>query len=269
MPTFNPNEPRGVLLLMELALYGFIVLCFLLCVLCISYVIYDSQGVIFLGGYIPNAYFFLPVRLAVIIFHAYMYVMIFSGIASMGGILIAYMFYMFLLISRELRISSGIKHLSLGTFRSSQNVRTFYRAIQIVQHQILYTCNFGVYILLINAVCMKTGIYFTFTLLRYWGRLKLVTKAPMVIGDLMCVGYWVFLLQMGCLFYVGCKKTLISWQRHNWGFMEQIKLMRRFHRSCRPIVFSYGSQFVMGRKSVLKFFRGVSRGTCRALLATK
>ncbi len=91
----------------------------------------------------------------------------------------------------------------------------------------------------------------------------------MIIGDLLVMGYWTFFLEIGCLFYVGGSKTLESWKRHNWGFQEQNRLMKRFCRSCKLIFFSYGRQFVVGKLSVLNYYKGVERGIFRSLLTVR
>lgn len=269
MPNFKPNQPHGVFLMVEIAMATSCLVCVTSCISAISYLCYDPGGVIFFGGFIPRAYLKSWISFLIICFHSYMIAVYFSGVSALGAMIIGYMFYLYLLISRELRMGTNVKYLCDSSFRISQNVRLVYRAIQVLGQHLLLTCSCGLYILGCNALFIKTSIYLTFVLLRYWSELKLITKVPMLIGDILAVGWWTFVLELGCLYFVAGKRTLMSWNRHNWGFQEQNRLMRKFQRSSKPILLCYGTQFVIGPLSVLRFYRCVIRGTFRVLLATK
>lgn len=228
--------------------------------------IQDPRGIIFLGDYVPEKYFYFPIRLAVIIFHAYVAGGVFASVSILIGFTVWYIIYMYFLISLELRIGKKT-YVTFSQFRKPVNIRNFYRALQVLHQQAMLHSRFGFYIMVFNALFMINCVYFTFVLLRFWKELKFVSKAPIIVADFLGFGYWTFVLFLGCKFCVGGNKTLTSWRKHDWGFGELNKLMIKFHKSCRVIVFSHGIQFVIGRMTLLRFFRGVVRGTFRALLA--
>jgi len=76
-------------------------------------------------------------------------------------------------------------------------------------------------------------------------------------------------LEFGRFLFCRGTKVIKSWKVDEKNYQGESKVMKKFARSCKPIVLSYGKQFVVGRVSVLVFFRGIVRGTFRALLATK
>lgn len=268
MPQFDPDSTGGTFLLLEILLAIFYSSIFTLALLGLLLLFYDPRGIIFLGGLIPQQYFTIYAAIPVILFHVYMIIVICSNLSATGGPLILFMSYLYFIIARELRIGQK-GYLTSAEFRNAENIRLFYRSFQIIHQQSMISCYLGVYVLVAHAIFMMAGIYVTFVLIRYWELLQAIPKALMVVGDFLIIGYWTLLLQIGCRFYIDGNKTLGSWKRNNWGLPENTKLMKKFVRSCTLILISYGKQFVIGRKTVMSYYKGVEKGTFRALLATK
>ncbi len=268
MPQFDPNTSGGIFLLLEILLVLFYSSIFAMSVLGILLLFYDPRGVIFIGGLIPSQYFTAYVAMPVVFFHLYMITVICSNLAVIGGSLILFMSYLYFMIALELRIGR-VAYLTSKEFRNAESVRLFYRSFQIIHQQCMISCYLGVYALVAHAIFMMAHIYVTFVLIRYWELLHAIPKALMVVGDFLGIGYWTLLLQIGCRFYIDGSKTLGSWKRNNWGQPETKKLMKKFVKSCTLILISYGKQFVIGRKTVMTYYKGVEKGTFRALLATK
>lgn len=268
MPKFDTSTAGGKFLCLDIILMLFYIECILLYFGIVVYLVYDPQAIIFLGALIPSDYFCFPVAMPIVLFHAYIFGGMCCSIAAIGGPIIMYAFYMYFMINQEMRL--GRKNYTTNNeFRKSAKIRLFYRAFQIIHQQAMINNFLGFYILVANAFFMATAIYLTFVLIRYWSELQFISKAPLIIGHILSLGYWTLMLQIGCMFYVSGSKTLGSWKRHNWGFQEQNRLMLKFHRSCTLVLFSYGKQFVIGRLSVLNYYKGVERGTYRALLMLK
>lgn len=268
MPKFDPNKAKGMFQLLDISLILFYIVCILLYTFCIMVLLNNPKGVIYIGSLIPSKYFTLPVALAVIVFHAYMFAVVCTSAAALGGPIIMYSYYIYFMISHELFMGRA-KYICDEKFRSGQNIRKFYRSLQVIHQHTMQHSNLGIYVVIVNSFCEASSIYLSFVLIRFWTELKIVSKAPLIVGDLFSLGYWPVILQMGRMFYLGGCRTLGSWKRHDWGFQEQNKLMRKFVKSCQMILICYGKQFVVGRKSVLIYFKGVERGIFRVLLMTK
>jgi len=120
-----------------------------------------------------------------------------------------------------------------------------------------------------NALIMAMSIYCNFVLIRYWDQLQLISKWQLIIWSVVFMGAWTFVLELGMFLFSIGNRVLGSWKGGNWGSLRENRQMSMFHRSCKPIVLSYGRQFVIRKVSIFVFFRGVTRGMFRALLATK
>jgi len=265
-PSFNPekNKQNQVLciLLQLLALIGVVSYPLILIIL-----IYDPRAVNFLGDLVPQKYFVFPVRLLIIVFHAYLLVIVHASIVGIGCIIITYGFYVTPILIRELRRGRPNTYRMEDTLRRPENIRHVYRSLQVLHANAL--CFMGFFIVICNALFMATSIYWIFVLVRYWEKLQLISKAQIVIWSVVFMGAWTFVLELGRFLFSKGNKVLGSWKGGNWGSVRENRLMKKFHRSCKPIVLSYGRQFVVGKVSVLVFLRGVTRGMFRALLTTK
>lgn len=228
----------------------------------------DPTGAIFLGGLVPEQYFTLPVHLVLLTVQTFLITSSIFGAVTVGLIFIIYSVYLYYFISREFRIGRK-KYACEISFREQRSIQVMYRSFQVLHLQFFESCHVGLILLVSNGIIMVSIIYLCFVLLRYWDNIEIIMKAPLVIAVFVLVGYWSIILQFGCLLHVSGNKVLRSWKQNDWGSQLEKKCMRKFMRSYKPILFSYGKQFVIGRVCILSFYRGVVRGTCRVLLTTK
>lgn len=268
MQGFNVNMANGKFLVLEITLILINLGSFLLFVFCALVLLYNPRGVIFLGGLISEKYSNVFLTILATWFHTYILAVLCSNIAALGGPIVMYAYYLYFMISQEIRLGRKC-YVANDKLRNSDNLRITYRSLQILNQQALVNCPLGTYLVLLNGFFMLAAIYISFVLIRYWEMLQFISKAPMVIAEFWAIGYWTIILQIGCMFFVDGNKTLNSWKRHNWGCERENRLMKKFRQSCKPILLSFGSQFVIGRMSVLNYYQGVLRGTFRVLLATK
>jgi len=120
-----------------------------------------------------------------------------------------------------------------------------------------------------NGVVMLISMYCYFVLIRFWSDLKLVSKALLLLWTVLITSSWLVGLEIGKILLIKGNKVLGSCKGDIWGNRRENKTMKKFNRSCKPVLICYGKQFVIGRVSLFVFCRGVTRGTCRLLLTTK
>jgi len=230
-----------------------------------SLLVYDPTIAIFLGDLIPTQYFTFPTKTLVILFHGYLLLVAHVGILLVGESIIVYGCYITPIIILELSIgrSSYRMHESIRNF---SNIQIVYRSLQVLHANALSIT--GIYIVISNALFMVTSVYCNFVLIRYWNRLEMLSKGQLLIWSFLFIGAWAFVMELGRFLFAKGSKSLRSWNGDKWGNVRENKLMKKFCRSCKPIAVCNGRQFVIGRVSILVFFRGVTRGTFRALLTT-
>jgi len=264
-PNFDANKCKTILLL-DVILYLSVASALFVYLPLILVLVYDPAGAIFIGDLIPTAYFVFPIRLIVILFHGYLILVVHLVMISLGNAAWVYLWYITPIYTKELRIGRG-NHKMEDTLRNPKNIRHIFRCLQVLHANIF--CVLGLVILVCNASFMLTSIYCNFVLIRYWDELQGFSKMQFLNWSVIFVWSWQFILEFGR--YISSKggKVLASWKGNKWGSMRENRVMERFHRSCKPIVLAYGNHFVIGRLSILRYFRGITRGTFRALLTTK
>lgn len=178
-----------------------------------------------------------------------------------------YGYNMILFYAFELGLGRSKYRCSDDLRNNSENLCREYRAVQIL-HKIFITL-FGPYFLIFNASVMTSLIYLCFVLIRYWNLLNVYTKAPLIVGLFLNSTVWTNTLVMGKILSLQGSKVLKSWNRKSWGTKKENRVMVKFGRSCKPLLLCYGKQFVIGKGSLFAFYRGVMRGTVRALLTTR
>lgn len=230
--------------------------------------LYDPTKPPFLGYLIPDVQFTLPVRVIVCAYHVSGIWLLCHGLTFASTLVIVYNFFVPYILGKELRVGRVKKCYQASEFiRIPSHIRTVFRSFQLLHAN--FICLAGLFLVLANAGCMSTAIYIIFVLINYGSNLGIVTKVPFIIASVLIMIVWSGILEIGKFYHIRCKKVFSSWKRYDWGSAKENKIMAKFRLSCRPIVLSYGKNFVIGPLSVLNFSKGVVRGTMRVLLSTK
>lgn len=220
-----------------------------------------------MGRLIPLEFFTPTVAAFVTLFHTYILCVIGANVGVLGMYVLIYIFYATYILSREL-------HLGRKTYRAEKslriagNLRHIYRTLQICNTYAMVT--FGKCLFVFQGAFTFLPMYINSVLIRYWDKLELFAKGPLVASSLFATIFWTVVLQVGGYLFVQGRKTIFSWKvGDHWMSRHENKLMRKFAKSCTPIVLCYGKQFVVKKLTLLKYHKGVGRGIFRALLATK
>lgn len=262
MPDHIPNKSFRNLVL-EILLVGlgagccgsFLILMFLL--------IYDPSGMIFLGSLVPPERFTLLIRLIIIIYHSWLIAVAHIGVCAFASGVLIYAYYITPFYLWELKLGRKKYHTS-NDLRTLANIQLMFRATQILHTNCLYVI--GILILLLNGYTMYTVMFCNAVLMRYWSALMPVSRFQLCAMSVTLLYFWTFVLELGRFFFAKGSKTIGSWKGNKWGSSGSNKEMKKFLRSCRPIVISYESKFVIRRSTLLIFLRGVVRGMFRMLM---
>lgn len=268
MPSIDPNKYKLN------KMYDFFLLFMGLCslVLCVTLlllILLDPFGVVFVGFGLPSGPIWTPIKHILKLIHFYGAVMISTSILSILGGVSFYGVYVTIFYINELKLGRpNQKYKTLPILRNNAtHLRHIARAFQVLHCHDLATV--GPYTLLIHSLAMLFAIYASFVLLIYWNELELYAKVPVTLGDFLAFVVWSTVIEWGrCLLEKG-KKVISSWKKGNWRGELEAKVMKRFAKSSKPLMLSYGSQFVIRNATLFNFYRGVLKGTVRALLMTK
>ncbi|CAL8068412.1 unnamed protein product [Orchesella dallaii] len=262
--TAQNKREKYLLAILAVLVYNHVV-SFILTALMIAH---DSQGAIFLGNLVPEKYYVFPIPLLVGIIQCYLYLICHIIFLLSCTAIIVYSYYVTPFLTKKLRRrtkTNGTKNsFSLPKSKKIQHV---YRCLQLLQANVFGVI--GIFVVILNASYMLAIIFCNFVMIRYWSDLKIAAKSALLIWTIFFTGFWCTVMELGRFYFLKGTKTINSWKGGGWGDPKENKLMRKFVKSCKPIVIGYGKQFVLGRVSIIVFFRGVGRGIFRALLTTK
>lgn len=240
-----------------------------LTVLLIIFLLLDPLEIIYVGGvYLNNnvSFYLKPVLL---LLHGHGIMLLLFTTSSFLSLILLYGYLLVQFYTIELRI--GLKK-SLYVTRiflreSPKNLRHVYRSFQVLHKYVLNI--HGPLLLCADGIIMISLIYVNFTLIRYWHDLKDYVKAPLIVQNILNGAGWAGVLQVGIILNQSGTKVVGSWKKKNWNGNLESKIMKRFSVSCKPLLFAYGSQYVIRSHSLLIFFKAVIRGTFRTLLSLK
>jgi len=174
------------------------------------------------------------------------------------------------LILRELRPMNNFNYnKTRPLYRFSNRLRTIkylpliYRSIELIQLNI--NCLMGVAFIPMQALITQLSLFSICMVITKWKETDGVTKSLLAVWTVGCLMIWSAALEIGGRLNLEGKRLLRSWKDWNWSNKDK-KLINKIRNSCRPISLRAGGFHIIKRTSVLKFLKGIVRGTFRALL---
>lgn len=219
----------------------------------------NPRSLVFLGQLVPSQYYnYVPWGIIITLFHGYI---------SMGAALNQSLDVLFIFVN-EFNISFVfLKELRLGLpetryrttecLRSAENLRQVYRSLQILNENWNTFC--GPFMWMSNIILVIIPALWTLMLVRFWENLEIVSKVPIMLGIILVIGVWMCVLQCGKLRWLIGGKVLKSWKLHNWTNRREHAIMKRFMKSCKPILINWGKKLVLGRMNQFLYVNGVLR----------
>ncbi|CAL8110784.1 unnamed protein product [Orchesella dallaii] len=237
--------------------------CILLTVLIL---VYNPREIPFVGVLIPEEYYTYSVALLLVLLQVYLIVYAVLGITFVSLYVLVYSFTLLFIFSRELRLGRP-RYMTMGTLRRPHDVRIAYRALQVLHKS--FSCFIGPFLMIWHGCLIVAALYVNFVLIRYWSNLTAMIQVQLLLFSISEMGMWSICMEFFRIIFMNGNKLLNSWKGGKWGTRVENCFMKKFQRSCQPIVFGYGTQFVFKRVSVPNYYKTVVRGTWRALLSTK
>jgi hypothetical protein len=171
------------------------------------------------------------------------------------------------IIQREFRAGlSPTEYRTSNRMRRFENFSTEYRTLELLHKQAMSI--FGVMIIPEQNLVGQFVLYSNYTLIKYWNELDFTIKCVITMMDLTVLCFWFIILEVCGRFYMEAAKSLKSWKLLPVRNRMEAKYLSKFRKASRPLVIGFGEVFKIKRLTVLKFLRGIVKGTFRALLLT-
>lgn len=233
------------------------------------YILVDADGVTSLVVIFPNGTLFMPLKFAYIFIHVYVVVILLLACNLIGVFSITYCFYVTIIYTVELNLS-----LKPNKYRACNSLRNdlekfflVFRAFQVL-HQYLLAV-YGLMLLIFQRAFMYMVSICNVVLFCYWDEMEPFARAPVLAGMLLSLTAWTLVLEFGRIMFSRGTKTVNSWSSRDWKTVRDKRLIKKFKKSCKPLLLGCGTVFVIKRATILNFSRGVARGTMRLLLASR
>ncbi len=229
------------------------------------YCTYDPRGILFIGAFIPDKYYtYFPVGVIVIVFHFYTCIRVALNLAITSTVLLIHMIYFTVFYTKEFKLGAKI-YKTENRLRNSYNIRTMYRSFQLLHQNVL--CFIGWVFAFSHFGFTLQPIIVNFVLIKYWKDINLFAKIPLVLISPAVVSTWMFTIQLCSSFFVDGKKSLKSWHLYDWGSKKENRVMRKFRKSCKPVLVCYGSMYQVKRITPFAYVKTIIRGSFKSMLA--
>jgi len=146
------------------------------------------------------------------------------------------------------------------------NLLKEYRTVEQIHRRAMYF--YGPNTLLMQLFSGQFILYCAFTLIRHRHQLDPFLNALITIIASFILCFWTLSLETAGRYQRDSTEVLISWKFMKHNDTRQAKLMRKYIKRFQPLVVSARSFFKIKRLTVLKYLKGIVRGTFRALLIT-
>jgi len=193
---------------------------------------------------------------------------VFGNLVILANFLCCKMLLLFTILPTEfMGLRNAKKHLykSRESLRSAEKLFLEYRAMDLLLMKM--TIVLGPLIIPVQAVITNLSLFCNYTIIREWDQLDKTTVVILLFwtsGVLVC---WLGVLEVGGWLNSGGSKILQSWKHFNWPALER-KILNKQKKACRPYAVRVQSYYCIKRLSILKFLKGIVKGTFRALLLT-
>jgi len=182
--------------------------------------------------------------------------------------IMSFMYVLAMVLLPEFQLGRPKSHYdTLGSLRTFQNLPLQYRCLQILHAEYL---DVGACLIIpLQTLGTNFILFCNFILITKWDTIKDLNKLILLMGSVIGVVVIGGVLDCaGKLYSIG-ENVLKSWKFCDWGSRWRNKYMQKFRKSCKPIRVHYKSSYTIKKLTVLKFIRGIVRGTFRSLLALK
>jgi len=140
----------------------------------------------------------------------------------------------------------------------------------VLPYSLKATMEFMGPLLFVGQVLMgHVGLMVNYVLVRHWNDVSVESIIIIVFISIAVQVFWVFMLSLGGNTTQQFGKVVASWKYLRIGSKEESTFMKKFRKSCRPIVIGLKGYIKLRRISACKYLYGYSRSTFRMMLTIR
>lgn len=244
--------------------------CMNLSILTFFFCLYDPRDGIFLGQLIPLEFYnsIFPSGFLVAIYHAFLVFVLETTICLTGGLILIYMFYLTVLLDKELHLNSTKKYRTSNLFREPNHLGNNYRTMQILNEHFLHLI--GPYVIGFHYLFSVFPVFANVIVMRYWNALSWIVLTLLIFSIIVVCLFWILILQFGKYLWIKGKQNLESWKFDDGLCSQREKrIMEKFRRSCRIILIRHGNTLLISKTTQLVYIKNIILYTGKSWLTFK
>jgi len=170
-------------------------------------------------------------------------------------------------VRHELHFQAKKSYATKAELRKPRILSIEYRKVELV---IKATMEFMGPLLFVGQFLMgHVGLMVNYVLVRHWDDVSIESVVIIVVIWISVQAFWVFTLGLGGKTTQQFGKVVASWKYLRTSSKEESSFMKKFRKSCRPIVIGLEGYIKLRRISACKYLYGYSRSTLRILLTIR
>ncbi|OXA62431.1 hypothetical protein Fcan01_00972 [Folsomia candida] len=193
---------------------------------------------------------------------------IWNGLMHANCVL-TYAFYITPFVTQELCIGR-LRYRSRAELRQIENLLPVYKSVELLHSITMKT--YGAIIVPAQSIFGQVILLCFFMVVRHGSQFIESSNYSLllILTSLGCCmfTFWSVILRFGGYFYTRSIRTIRSWKLLTLSQAEK-KYLGKVRRSCRPLRIGYPGYYKISNLSMLKFWQGVVKGVCRALITIK
>lgn len=163
-------------------------------------------------------------------------------------------------------VSNQASYDTLNSLRTSRNLPLAYLKVEILHKNVNNLIE--PFIIPVQTLITQIVLYCNYILITQWDHLETMIVAILLMFAILFTVLWTVGLEIAGQFHRTNIHILRSWKYFDWSKSE-MKQLSKFRKARRPLAFRVGGYYCIKRLHVLKFLKGLTNGTLRAVLAMK
>ncbi|CAL8072508.1 unnamed protein product [Orchesella dallaii] len=196
-------------------------------------------------------------------------------IASMGVVLLmaflnnhvlSFFFYLRPIYTTELRLGRS-SYMTRDSLRKLENLTVTWRAMEMLVNDVNRVFSFS--FIPLEVIFTNMTVFGNLICIMYWHELGMVLKLVIPIVTIFAALGWGIFLTITGMSWKDTTLTLRSWKLGDVKQKRSREYLKRFKRSCKPLLLGYAKGFKIKPKKFLGYLKGISRRTLKTIIGLR
>ncbi|CAL8145615.1 unnamed protein product [Orchesella dallaii] len=219
------------------------------------------------GSIIAEEDLTLPIYIGFVVAYSCSQIIVCTLIGLHFLVVSSYMFVVTMIILPEFILGRKTGYNTRTCLRTFQKLPHSYRSLQLLHGAAMQL--YGPMLVPFQTLCTNQILFCNFILCTRWEETEILHRVILIFWSVFTMLGWGEVLKFSGALYLDGQRTLTSWKHWKWGTRRENRYMKRFGRAAKPIRVHDGTCYTIRKLTVLKFFRGIVRGTFRMILIEK